>query len=129
MPSQWNIVYYETAHGECPVREFIDGRKDREQAKVLAWLSLLEEEGPQLSRPYSDLLDDGIHELRIQLSGTQVRILYFFCYQKFIVLTHAFSKQTSRVPRPEMIRSQRCRADFLTRYDENSIREAYDEIP
>ena len=29
-----------------------------------------------------------IHELSIHLSATQIRILYFFCYQKLIVLTH-----------------------------------------
>ncbi|MXY80647.1 MAG: type II toxin-antitoxin system RelE/ParE family toxin, partial [Gemmatimonadetes bacterium] len=68
MPLQWKIIYYETATSECPIQEFIDSRKEREQAKILSWLSLLEEQGPQLPRPYADLLDDGIHELRIQLS-------------------------------------------------------------
>ena len=127
MPLQWKIIYYGTANGECPIQEFIDSRKEREQAKILSWLSLLEEQGPQLPRPYADLLDDGIHELRIQLSGTQVRILYFFCYQNFIVLTHAFPKHTQRVPRPEIRRTQHSRADFFARYDDDSIREAYDE--
>ena len=127
MSSQWKIIYYETAEGECPIQGFINGRKEREQAKILSWLSLLEEQGPQLPRPYADLLDDGIHELRIHLSATQIRILYFFCYQKFIVLTHAFPKHTQRVPRPEIRRAQRYRADFLVRYDDNSIRKAYDE--
>ena len=127
MSSQWKIIYYETADGECPIQGFINGRKEREQAKILSWLSLLEEQGPQLPRPYADLLDDGIHELRIYLSSTQIRILYFFCYQKFIVLTHAFPKHTQRVPRPEIRRAQHCRYYFLARYDDNSIREAYDE--
>jgi hypothetical protein len=39
--------------------------------------------GPTLPRPYADLLKDGIHELRIRLSGDHIRMLYFFCFRKF----------------------------------------------
>ena len=62
------------------MREFIDARSEREQAKLLCWIELLTDRGPNLPRPYSDLLEDGIHELRVILSGDQVRYLYFFCY-------------------------------------------------
>ncbi len=41
---------------------------------------------------------DDIHELRIKLSGDQIRILYFFCYQKYIVLYYAFVKTSGWVP-------------------------------
>lgn len=80
MKSKWQILYYETTGGESPVEKFVDARKDRDQAKIFSWISLLEEQGPNLPRPYADLLTDGIHELRVKLSGDQVRILYFFCY-------------------------------------------------
>ncbi len=33
---------------------------------------LLEEKGPPLPRPYADLLTDGIHELRVKLSGIMI---------------------------------------------------------
>ena len=92
MNTRWHILYYESTNGQCPIQEFIDGRKERDQAKVLSWISLLEDQGPNLPRPYADLLTDGIHELRIKLSGDQVRALYFFSYREFIVLTHAFIK-------------------------------------
>ena len=49
-----------------------------------------------------DLLQDGIHELRIKLSGVQVRILYFFCYKDIIILTNIFDKHTDRVPKSEI---------------------------
>jgi len=125
--SNWHIVYYETLKGGCPVREFIDAQKERNQAKIFAWLSLLEVHGPTLPRPYADLLTDGIHELRIKLSGDQIRILYFFCFREFIVLTHPFVKQTSEVPRGEIERAKTCRADFLSRFDEKKLRETIDE--
>ncbi len=57
---------------------------------------MLEENGPTLPRPYADILEDGIHELRIKLSGRQERILYFFVFHKCIILTHAFTKKPQR---------------------------------
>jgi len=109
------------------VKEFIDTRKDRDQAKIFSWLSLLVERGPDLPRPYADLLTDGIHELRLKLSGDQVRILYFFCYKEYIILTHVFTKQTDVVPPSEIKRAQKCRDDFLSRFDEKKIREVIHE--
>jgi len=85
------------------------------------------ERGPDLPRPYADLLTDGIHELRLKLSGDQVRILYFFCYKEYIILTHVFTKQTDVVPPSEIKRAQKCRDDFLSRFDEKKIREVIHE--
>ncbi len=77
MAQNWRILYYETQKGHCPVQEFVRTQKIRQRAKILNWIELLESEGPQLPRPYVDLLEDGIHELRIKISGDQIRILYF----------------------------------------------------
>ena len=127
MAQRWQIIYYETKQGNCPVEEFILNQQARPRAKILNWIELLESSGPQLPRPYADLLTDGIHELRIKVSGDQIRILYFFCYGDFIVLTHSFSKRTNRVPPAEIAHAQRCRADFMNRYTETTLRETYDE--
>lgn len=124
---KWHVLYYESADGACPVQEFIDARKDRDQAKVFSWLSLLEGRGPNLPRPYADLLEDGIHELRLKLTGDQIRILYFFCYKDFIVLSHAFTKRTDAVPASEIRRAQKCRDDFLSRFEEKKIGEVFHE--
>jgi len=116
-----------TEDAQCPIQDFIDARKMRDQAKLLNWISLLEEQGPQLPRPYADLLEDGIHELRVKLSGDQVRALYFFCYREFIILTHAFIKNTGRVPENQIRQAQQMREDFLNRFDEQRLKEEIDE--
>lgn len=87
----------------------------------MRFLSLLEEMGPNLHRPYADLLKEGIHELRIKLSGDQIRVLYFFCYQKYIVLYYAFIKNTDRVPEEFIHRVASYRDDFLKRVDPTSL--------
>jgi phage-related protein len=55
-----------------------------------------------MPRPYADVLKDGIHELRIKLSGEQTRIVYLFCYRTCIVLTHSFIKRTARASEAEI---------------------------
>ena len=103
MDPQWHILYCDGEMSVCPVTDFIEACPPKHQAKIMHFLALLEEMGPTLPRPYADLLHDGIHELRLKLSGEQVRLLYFFCFRKFIVLYHAFVKTTSRVPE-QMVR-------------------------
>lgn len=105
-----------------PVMEFVDNLSLRERAKIMALIELLEEKGPNLPRPYADLLEDGIHELRIRLTGTQVRVLYFFCYQDIIVLTNVFDKHSEKVPINEINTANESRVDFLNRFTENDIR-------
>ena len=119
----WHVLYYESAEGECPVKEFIDSIRERNQAKALAAIAALEERGPNLPRPYADLLKDGIHELRVKLSGNENRILYFFCYRDFIVLTNVLRKNTAKVPEADIRKAKRCRDDFLARMDEEKLRE------
>lgn len=90
-------------------------------------MAILEEKGPTLPRPYADLLKEGIHELRIKLSGDQIRILYFFCYKDFIILTHAFNKTTDKVPEKEIQTALKYKEDFLKRTTESRLREVIDE--
>jgi hypothetical protein len=123
MNKGWQILYHSKADGSMPVKEYIDKLSLRERAKVMAFIGLLEEKGPNLPRPYADLLDEGIHELRIKLTGTQTRILYFFCYQNIIVLTNAFDKHTEEIPIAQIKLAKQSRIDFLSRFTESDIRE------
>jgi hypothetical protein len=84
---------------------------------------LLEDHGPLLPRPYADILYDGIHELRFTLSQSRVRVLYFFCYTKFIVLYYAFFKNTRKVPEKFIQKVVDYRQEFLERADEKILEE------
>ena len=128
MAVDWHVLYYEVPEGKCPVQEFIDSRKGRDQAKIFALISNLQERGPTLPRPYADLLEDGIHELRIRLSGDQFRVLYFFCFRRFIVLTRAFAKVTAKVPRAEIQKAKKFRSDFLSRFEASDLEAMHDDI-
>jgi phage-related protein len=122
MNNKWQLLYYIKQDGTKPVEEYIKKLSINERAKTLALIDHLEEKGPDLHRPYSDLLEDGIHELRIKLTGNQVRILYFFCYKNIIILTNVFDKHTNKVPSAEIKLAKKNRDDFLSRYTEQEIR-------
>jgi phage-related protein len=123
----WQVYYYPKDDDTMPVKDYIDSLSLRERAKTMAFISFLEEKGPNLPRPYADILEDGIHELRIKLTGTQTRILYFFCFKDTIILTNVFEKHTSAVPKPEITLAKARRDDFLKRFTGSDIRRNKDE--
>lgn len=124
----WKSYYYEKENGEIPAYDYIRNRNTEDRAKIAAWIEKLEEVGPVLPRPYADLLEDGIHELRLKLSGDQVRILYYFCFKDFIIFTNAFTKNSDKVPKTEIKTAKKFRKDFYKRFNEETFKEKLSEI-
>ena len=123
MKNQWHLLYCDQSFDLCPIAEFIDACRPNHQIKIIRFLTLLEQHGPTLPRPYADILHDGIHELRITLSGDQIRLLYFFCHRKFIVLYDAFIKNTQRVPEKFIQNVALYRKEFMGRLTRDDLEE------
>jgi phage-related protein len=107
----YNIVFYTAERGDSPLDEFLDGLDKKSRAKVTAYLSLLEEQGPNLKRPYADIVRGKIRELRIQYSSNQFRIFYFFQ----IVLVHALSKKAQQLKKQDIDLAERRMEDWMRR--------------
>ncbi len=118
---KWNILYCDDLMKMCPISEFIEACPPKHQIKIIRFMELLEEMGPDLPRPYADILYDGIHELRITLTGDPVRFLYFFCFRHYIIFYHAFWKHTARVPEKYIDQTIRYRDEFLLRTDPKQL--------
>ncbi|MBI4064552.1 MAG: type II toxin-antitoxin system RelE/ParE family toxin [Elusimicrobia bacterium] len=110
----YEIIFYTTAQGDCPVREFLEELDAKPRTKILRFFDHLEQMGPDLPRPYADTLRDKIRELRVPYGRLQWRILYFF-EGKRIVLTQGFLKKTQAVPEEEIERALRRMKDWLER--------------
>lgn len=82
----------------------------------MACLSLLEERGPNLKRPYADLVRGKIRELRIHQSSNQYRVLYFFQLRDQVVLVHAFSKKTQQLKTKDLDLADKRMVDWLRRF-------------
>ena len=102
------------------VDEFLDALPVKARAKLEKWMQLLEERGPDLPRPYADVLRDKIRELRVKFGNTHYRLLYFFVGKK-IIMTHGFVKKTEAVPEIEVRFAIQAMKDFLQRLETGTI--------
>lgn len=84
------------------------------RAKVAKWIDKLKKEGPNLPRPYADIVRGKIRELRVSFGSNECRFLYFF-FSKRIIITHGFLKKTDKIPEREIERAQRMMQHFLQR--------------
>ncbi len=112
----YTLVLYTAERGNSPIDEFLDGLDEKSRAKVAAYLSLLEEEGPNLKRPYADVIRGKIRELRVHYSSNQYRVLYFFHVRNQIVLVHAFTKKTQQLKEKDIELSERRMEDWILRF-------------
>ena len=111
----FTVIFYETADGKKPIEEFLDSLDLKLQAKTVQLMELLEEKGNELREPYSKHLDDSIFELRASQAGNISRVLYFFYFDKQIVITNGFIKKQQKTPPREIKLAKKRRSDFLNR--------------
>jgi phage-related protein len=112
----YNLIFYTTEGGDSPLDDFLDGIDKKSRAKVVAYLSLLEEQGPNLKRPCADVVKGKIRELRIHYSSSQFRILSFFQRLDQIVLVHGFSKKTQQLKKQDIDLAEKRMEDWMRRF-------------
>lgn len=57
---KFEIIFYETVMGECPIEKFLNSLDKKMRAKLVGMIEILEEKGNMLREPYSKSLGDGI---------------------------------------------------------------------
>lgn len=108
----YEVEFYKDSKERCPTIEFLYELETKVTAKVAKWMDKLKEEGPNLPRPYADIVKGKIRELRVGFGSNEYRFLYFFSGKK-IIITHGFLKKTDKVPEGEIERAERYMKDFL----------------
>jgi phage-related protein len=89
------------------VERFLSSLTEKELAKVIRTLELLETFGSNLGMPHSRHLTDGLLELRIR--GTR-EVRLFYCFHKSkAVLLHSFLKKTQKTPDKELMIARRAK--------------------
>ena len=95
------VVFYREDDGSVPILEWLDSLPERALDKCTVRIERLRELGHEIRRPETDLLRDGIHELRVRLQHVNYRILYFFHGNVAAVISHGLIKE-QKVPRTEI---------------------------
>lgn len=81
--------------------EWLDSLPQKALDKCTVRIERLEQMGHELRRPESDILRDGIYELRVGLQGQNYRMLYFFHGRTAAVISHGLVKE-AEVPVKEI---------------------------
>ena len=98
----FSVIFYETPNGEQPAKLFLNELSEKQRAKTIRDLKLLETCGNQLREPTSKFLES--------------RILYFFFVGKRIVLTNGFVKKSMKTPRNAIELALEYKQDYIERY-------------
>jgi phage-related protein len=112
-------VYFRTADGSEPVREFIAGLDAKPRAALtrqIDRLNDLSDAVPHLPFPHSSQVAGELRELRCHLGSDHYRVLYRRS-ERLIVLLHAFPKKTGKLPQAEIKIAQERWGDFKARMD------------
>lgn len=117
----YKVFFYEDEKGKSQTEEFLDELQPKVRAKAEKWIEKLEKEGPNLPRPFADIVRGKIRELRISFGSQCCRFLYFFVGKK-IIMTHGFMKKTDKIPQNEIERAERIMIIFKRRYQGGEIK-------
>ena len=114
---KFEVVFYEEGN-KRPVERFLNELPVKKRAKVVGYLTVLEEKGNTVREPYSKYLRDGIYELRCD----NIRLLYFFTNNRIIILTNGFIKKTNKLPAKELLTAILRRKEYLERNSNENIK-------
>ncbi|MGO9950958.1 MAG: type II toxin-antitoxin system RelE/ParE family toxin [Dissulfurispiraceae bacterium] len=110
------VIFYKTADGKCPVREFLDLLPGKAAQKVTWVLNLIEDLDVVPSTYFKKLVNnEDIWECRIQLGSNSYRIFCFLDGHSVVVLTHGLIKKIQKTPQGEIERAVAYKRDYLQR--------------
>ena len=110
---KWTVVFFEDAHGNKPVAEFLNSLAASERAKAARLIELLQEQGTALKAPYAKPLREGLWELR---PSQKVRLIYRLHTDRRCVILHGVYKRTDQMPKKEIDTAARRWAEYLAKH-------------
>ncbi len=113
-----SIVYYTTADGDEPVREWLTSLDQKTQVRFEWSIEQLRVRNVQAGEPLVKHIEGKIWELRRASNGKIYRLMYFFFTDRQIVFLHGFQKKTPKTPRGEIEIAEKRMADFIARHEQ-----------
>jgi phage-related protein len=110
------IIFYHLDSGKCPVEKYLDSLTDKQVEKVFFVLDLIESIDIVPRKFFKKLeATDDIWEVRVQHGNSIFRLFGFFDVSNLVVLNHAFTKKTQKIPKKEINTAERRKKDYFSR--------------
>ncbi len=100
-PKRFPAVFYATAGGNEPVREWLLDL-DSESRRAIGTDIATVEFGWPVGMPLTRSLGGGLHEIRSRISARRIARVIFLIHDDRLVLLHGFVKKARKTPKPEM---------------------------
>jgi len=95
------VVFYRTASGNEPVREWLQGLDKEDKQTIGADIKTVEYGWP-IGMPVSRPLGKGLYEVRSNISHKRIARVIFTIIENYMVLLHGFIKKTQKTPKEEI---------------------------
>jgi phage-related protein len=115
---KFEVEFYETDAGRCPVQEFLDKLKASDPgdfAAVLAGLNKLRNRQYH-RKPLTKALGDGLFELR-HVGKLNTRVLWFFMRGRRIVAVHGIRNKGQAIPARDRDTARERMRDWQERHE------------
>jgi len=103
-------IFYRTASGNEPVREWLQSLTKTEKFRVGVDIWKVQAEWP-IGMPHIRPLGNGLHEVRSRLAHGIARVL-FIIDNEDMVLLHGFIKKTQKIPPEVLALAEKRRRDY-----------------
>ena len=110
------IVFYETASGQKPIKDFLDQLSSKQAQKVTWVLKLVEDLDRVPSNYFKKMTStEDLWEVRAAAGANAFRLFGFFDGPNLVVLAHAFQKKTQKTPKQAIKIAEERRKDYFRR--------------
>ena len=112
------IKFYRFDTERCPVEEFFDSLTNKQFEKIAFVLDLIEQIDIVPRKYFKKLKGtDDIWEVRVQQGNNIFRILGFFDGKDLVVLNHAFTKKSQKIPKKEIAVAEKRKRNYFKQKD------------
>ena len=110
------VKFYKLETGKCPVEEFFDSLSNKQFEKISFVLDLIEQIDIVPSKYFKKLTGtDDIWEVRVQQGKNIFRVLGFFDGNDLVVLNHAFTKKSQKIPQKVIAVAEKRKRNYFNK--------------
>ena len=113
---EFSVEFYETGHGRCPVRDFLEKLKQSDPNDfviVMAGLAKLRDQQYH-KPPLSKSIGSGLFELR-HVGKLNTKLLYFFAKGQRIIAVHGIRNKAKEISKRDRKAALERKVDWLLR--------------